>query len=258
MSERTKRALLPVLVGGASAWLATGVLSRQYLGSYGARGERTFRFPNMPDVDVFAEGARRAAPGRAELRRSLSAGDEPVVLYVGRLIGVKRVDLLVDAMDALRRRCVEATLWLVGDGADRAALEARVAELGMPGVRFFGTVETARLPAIYQAADAFVLPSDHEPWGAVVCEAMACSLPVVASDRVGAAPDYVAEDNGGVFPHGDGSALADALARVLRDDRERRAMAETSFRRVSRFAHGECVESFLEAVSAAHGMRRGA
>jgi glycosyltransferase involved in cell wall biosynthesis len=249
-----KRALLPTLVGGASAWLPTGKLSQAYLAAFGAREEDMFPFPNTPDVESFRAAAARGAAGREELRADLGAGDRPVALFVGRLIGVKRLDLLLDALARVRAGGVDAACWVAGDGVERPALEDRAASL--EGVRFLGNVPSADLPALYSAADVFVLPSDHEPWGAVVCEAMACSLPVVVSDRVGSGPDLVVEgENGAVFPHGDAAALAGVLGRLLSDPGGLRRMGARSGRVISRFTHGECVKSFLGAVERA--FRRG-
>jgi len=247
-----KRLLLPGIVGGASAWLATGVLSREYLVSYGAREEAVFSFPNTPDVGFFRDGSRMTDAERRRERARHGAGDEPVVLFVARLIGVKRCDVLIDAVARLREQGRPVRLWVAGDGTERAALERRAAERGVDQVTFFGNVATADLPRRYGAADVFVLPSDHEPWGAVVGEALACGLPAVVSDHVGSAPDLVVDgENGAVFPRGDAEALAAALDRVLSDPAERRRMGDRSAERSLGFTHEACVEAFLDAVHAA-------
>jgi len=245
-----KGLLLPQIIGRASAWLATGTLSREYMVSYGAREEAVFFFPNSPDVGFFRGGATMTGGERARERARHGAGDEPVVLFVARLIGVKRCDLLIDAVARLRERGREVALWIAGDGAERDDLERRAAGRAT----FLGNVATADLPRLYGAADVFVLPSDHEPWGAVVSEAMACGLPVVVSDHVGSAPDLVTDgDNGAVFPRGDAYALAGALDRVLADSDRRRRMGARSAERIEGFTHGKCVEAFLGAVRAATG-----
>jgi glycosyltransferase involved in cell wall biosynthesis len=245
-----KRLLLPSIVGGASAWLATGSLSRDYLVGYGADASRVFRFPNSPDVDFFREGAARA--DRAAVRGRLGAGAAPVVLFVARLIGVKRADLLIRAAALLAERGVPATIWIAGDGPEGPALRDAAARSPGTDIRFLGNVQTADLPAIYAAADVFVLPSDHEPWGAVVGEAMACGLPIVLSDRVGSAPDLVEPGgNGAVFPAGDAEALSRAIEGILSDADLRKRMAALSAERIEGFTHRLCAREFLEAVEAA-------
>ncbi|MEN8148912.1 MAG: glycosyltransferase family 4 protein [Planctomycetota bacterium] len=241
-----KRLLLPVLVGGAKAWLATGSLSREYLVSWGARGEDVFPFPNSPDVEAFGRGARRSE----ELRRAHGVTDETVVLFVARLLGVKRADLLIEAAARLTDRGKKLAVWIAGEGAERESLRHLAREVGC--VSFLGNVATGDLPALYGSADIFVLPSDHEPWGAVVGEAMACGLPVVVSDHVGSAPDLVVPDETGlVFPRGDAAALADTLERLLSDPGRRRRMGRRAAERIAAYSHDACVESFLRAVHTA-------
>lgn len=250
-----KRLVVKPLVSGASAWLATGKLSAEYLASYGAEPEGIFRFPNTPDVEAFARGAVAAAPARAAFRARHGAAERPAVLFVARLIGVKRCDLLLDAAALLAREGTPIALWIAGDGAERPALERRAADLSLDGVRFLGSVATSALPELYGAADLFVLPSDHEPWGAVVLEAMACGLPVVASDRVGSAPDLVDDTTGAVFPAGDAAALADRLRRLLASPDRLRRMGDRAADRVREAGPDACVAGFLAAVQRAAGRR---
>jgi glycosyltransferase involved in cell wall biosynthesis len=247
-----KRLLVRPLISGAAAWLATGVLSREYLVSYGAREEDVFFFPNTPDVAALAAEAERRRPDRAVLRRELGAGEAPVILFVARLIGVKRCDLLLEAAKRLRSRGSAFNVWIAGDGPEREALERQAREAGLHDVRFLGNVDSAELPAIYAAADVFVLPSDHEPWGAVVCEAAACGLPLVLSDRVGSAPDAVVDgENGYRFPAGDADVLAGALERLLADEDRRKRMGEFSARRAGVNTHENLEHRFLGALDRA-------
>jgi glycosyltransferase involved in cell wall biosynthesis len=99
----------------------------------------------------------------------------------------------------------------VGDGA----LADEVRACLPPGAgAITGFVNQSELPAYYHAADIIVLPSEREPWGLVINEAMAAGVLPVVSDRVGAAPDLVA-GVGEVYPCGDTARLADALDRAL-------------------------------------------
>ena len=243
-----KRAVVGPLVAGASAWLATGRLSREYLISYGAGDAAIFPFPNTPDVAGFQRGAAAARRDRMAVRAHYGATERPVVLFVGRLIGVKRVDLLIEAAGRLRGAAAEPAVWIAGDGADRGELMALARERGLSEVRFLGSVPTADLAGLYAAADLFVLPSDHEPWGAVTLEAAACGLPIVVSDRVGAGPDVVDTENGGVFPAGDAGALAALLGSLLADPAGLRRMGGLSSERMRTLGPDRCVESFGKAI----------
>ena len=119
-----------------------------------------------------------------------------------------------------------AALVFIGDGPLRPSLEAAAPR---DGVHFVGFVNQADLPRHYAMCDVLALPSVFEPRGLVVNEAMACGLPVVASDRIGAVGDLVRDgENGLVFPAGDAAALADRLDRIVGDDALRARMAARS------------------------------
>ena len=110
---------------------------------------------------------------------------------------------------------------LVAAGGDRPQFRA---EQETAGVRALGHVDDALLPGLYAGAAAFVLPSLYEGFGLTALEALACGVPVVASDRVPAA-DLVPDLALRVPPDAPGE-LADALHRALHDDELRRRVAE--------------------------------
>ena len=138
------------------------------------------------------------------------------MLFVGRFVYYKGLDVLIDAM----RDC-EGTLLLAGDGPLESDLRARVAAHGLePRVRFLGRVPDEDLPAYYRAADLFVLPSmaRTETFGVVQIEAMAAGLPVVSTNLPTGVP-WVNQDgvSGLVVPPGDAGALAAAIRRLQTD-----------------------------------------
>ena len=119
----------------------------------------------------------RVVQRAAEIRRE--AG-QPIVLFVGRLVPYKGVDVLLEALKG-----VDAAALIVGDGPLRAALEAQARALGVAEpVRFLGSVADEELAALYRACDVFVLPSvtRQEAFGVVQLEAMAAGKPVVSTD----------------------------------------------------------------------------
>ena len=98
------------------------------------------------------------------------------------------------------------------------------------------------------AADVFALLSRHEPWGVVVNEAAACGLPLVLSDRVGAAPDLLRDgENGFLVPVDDAPAAAGAL-RKLGDAEERRRLGARSAEIARDWGYGPSIENFVAAV----------
>lgn len=193
-----------VTVSASAGGLAIGQLNEDFYHRFGAR--RITFAPYSVDDERFATGP---CLGRSELLARWGLPDHrPVILFSGKLAPHKRP---LDLTAAIRLLPHEVTLLFVGDGA----LANRVrAELD-PGTGVVtGFVNQSEIPAYYHAADILVLPSQVEPWGLVINEAMnAGALPVV-SDRVGAGPDLV-RGVGEVYPCGDVAGLATALGRAL-------------------------------------------
>jgi glycosyltransferase involved in cell wall biosynthesis len=170
--------------------------------------------PNGADTRVFVP--RDASQARAHLGLPQ---DGPVVSYVGKLVPRKGVDTLIEAMGLLAHRPAGAPfLLMAGIGELRPELERRAAELGLEDrVRFVGKVAHDEVGWWMAAGDVFVLPSLSEGLPTVVCEAMNCGRPVVAT-AVDGTPEIVRDDQTGLLvPPGDAPALAGALARVLED-----------------------------------------
>ena len=140
----------------------------------------------------------------------------PRVLFVGRLVPYKGVDVLIEAMAS-----VQATCLIVGDGPLRGSLESHAASRGVSSrVRFLGGVSDADLAAHLHACDLFVLPSvtRQETFGVVQLEAMACGRPVVSTDLETGVPWVNQHETTGlVVRPGDAAALAAALTRLAGD-----------------------------------------
>jgi peptidoglycan/xylan/chitin deacetylase (PgdA/CDA1 family)/glycosyltransferase involved in cell wall biosynthesis len=158
------------------------------------------------DTSVFAAGDKQ------EARRRLSVPlDLPVLLWVGRMVPVKGLEVLLAACSILHARGVLFRVYLVGDGAQRQALEKATVKLGLTEkVSFVGTLPADRLPDWYRAADLTVLPSHSEGVPNVLRESAACGTPFVAS-RVGDIPDLAEEGVDHLIPPGDAVSLAQAI-----------------------------------------------
>ncbi len=184
--------------------------------------------PNGADAAVFMP---RDA-GEARRRLGVPEG-VPMISYVGKLVPRKGVDTLVEAMGILARRPEGAPfLVMAGIGEIRPGLEARARALGVDAsIAFLGKVSHDDVGWVMSAGDVFVLPSLSEGLPTVVCEAMACGLPVVAT-AVDGTPEIVDDPATGLLvPPRDPSALATALARVLDDAALREAMGAEALRR---------------------------
>ena len=158
----------------------------------------------------------------------------PRVLFIGRLVPYKGVDVLIDAMASVPR----ATALILGDGPLRGELAARAAASGVAGrVRFLGALPDAEVVAHLHACDVFVLPSvsRQETFGVAQLEAMACGRPVVSTDLETGVPWVNQHEvTGLVVPPGNSERLSDALGTLLSDEALRNRLGAAARERVQR------------------------
>jgi glycosyltransferase involved in cell wall biosynthesis len=250
-----KGAVVPRVVGASAGALVTGMLARQSMIARGAAPERVWIFANTIDVEEFGDRSRQLAPRRPELRTGLGAGpDDVVVLSVARLAPEKGLDTLVHAVAAAQDP--RLVLVLAGEGRERERLDDLAHVRGVRLV-FVGDREWEGIVELYVAADVFALLSEREPWAVVVNEAAACGLPLVLSDRVGAAHDLLRDgENGVLVQAGDVDAAADALRRLAADPALRAAQGARSRELAQDWGYGPSVAGFLAAVREAVADKR--
>jgi glycosyltransferase involved in cell wall biosynthesis len=187
--------------------------------------ERITVIPNGVEARPFLE---RPPDVRARVRAAGGAAAEDlVVIHVGSLSAEKNHGALIRAAGALRAAGLPVTLWIIGDGPQRAGVHAMVrdAELAdhawLPGVR-------SDVGDLLAGADMLVLPSLTEGMPAVVIEAGLARLPVVAFN-VGGIGEVVRDGQTGLLvPAGDEPGLQAAMTRLARDPGQRRAMGDAA------------------------------
>ena len=146
---------------------------------------------------------------RAVAKEALGARG-PLVISVGALIPRKGHDVVIDAV----ARLSAVTLWIAGEGPERAALEARIAVAGvMDRVRLLGAVPHAELPALLAAADVSALASSSEGLANAWVESLACGTPVVVADA-GGAREVVTGVAGRIVAR-EADAFAEAIGELL-------------------------------------------
>ncbi len=167
------------------------------------------------------------------------------IIVPRRLFAKNGVQYLVRALPLIAREAeVEAVL--IGDGPERERLERLAAELGVrERVVFLGKRAHAQMPALLSSGDLAVIPSLMEATSVAALEAMACELPVVASD-VGGLPEIVDDSVGGLFEAGNPESLARAVLRLLAME-DRRAIGERARERVvARWSNERLADRHLE------------
>jgi len=213
------------------------------------------RLPKGVDSDQFH-------PDGPSARARLGLEGKRVVLTVARLVPIKNVQRLLDAMAVVRARLADAHLVVVGDGPEVDTLRQRAAALGLAdAVTFAGFVPHADTPEFYRAADVFALSSDFDNSPNVVLEAMAAGLPVVTTD-VGGVRELVADRPGAaagavVVPR-EPAALAEALEQYLTaPDTARAAGAHNRARAIAEFSWRTSALRLLDVYHRIVSARRG-
>ncbi len=153
--------------------------------------------------------------------------DRLAVIHVGRIAAEKNLALAVRAFRAIQKLCPDARFVWVGDGPQRAALQAQ-----HPDFVFCGMQKDEALAAHYASADLFLFPSLTETFGNVTLEALASGVPTVAFDY-GAAREHLPADAGRRIPFGDADAFVQAACALAGDDAGREAMRRAARRAVA-------------------------
>lgn len=205
------------------AWTANTLATRDAATDRGVpRGEV---IPMGVDNGQFATGNRER--GRGTLDNEVF-----LILFVGRLIDWKGVDVLLTAISIIDTNH-RVQLWIAGDGPERAELKQTADRLCIKDrVRFLGRIGYDRLPDLYAAADVFVAPSrklpgiGQEGQGTVILEAMAAGCCVIGSDSGGIGALIENNKTGVLVPHDDPQMLAKAIEHLITDPDTRRRFVE--------------------------------
>jgi len=242
-----KKIFVTPIIKNMSAGLPTGTLAREYLCSYGAKAHSTFFIANTPNLNFFRKKCKEKAKNYDKIKKKFGIQGKDVILYVGRLVEQKGIKYLLNAVKMLNSDSL--ALLLIGDGPLRRKLESKCYIEDIKNVYFLSFKQKEQLPQFYAVADIFVLPSVREPWGVVINEAMACGLPIIATNKVGAAVDLVHEGkNGFLVPEKDSEAICDAIRKIVTNKSLRQQMGEKSCEIISNWSHEKSVENFVDAI----------
>ena len=188
--------------------------------------------PNFVDTELYTPATERN-------------GELPRIVHNSNFRPLKRVDDVIRVFARVRQH-VACELVLIGDGPERSRVEAMVHELGLSrDVTFLG--KQLGFVDVLKTARVFLLPSGSESFGLAALEALACGVPVVAS-RIGGVPEVISDGKTGfLLPMGDVEAMAQAVRRLLEDDRLQLTMAEAARAdAVARFPRAPMVTRYEE------------
>lgn len=220
----------------AMNWLMPGKRKAAALLVANARTRAALPLAHPRIIELVENGVDLRTWTVPQVRTRRADGTPFRLVFIGRLVGWKCVDMTLDAVARARLAGADITLDILGDGQDAAKLRQRAAGMGA-AVRFHGFQQQAVCASILAASDALVLNSIWECGGAVVLEAMALGLPVIASDWGGPA-DYL-DQTCGILVHPEPRTdfvdrIADAILRLARDPDLCLAMGAAGTDRVQR------------------------
>ena len=217
--DPARRKVIVATLRAADRVFATGSPLRDAVIALGVSPSHAGVFTRGVDRRRFHRASAAGARDRLDLPR-----DRPIVLWVGRMVPVKGLDVLMRSWVEVARDPTRPLLLLIGDGEERRTLERWAA--GLPeSVRLVGSIANDALPDWYRAADCVVLPSRSEGIPNVLVEGLACGTPFVASAVGGVTT--LSDEESITVPPGDIAALTAALlTRVRLPPMSRRSVAE--------------------------------
>jgi glycosyltransferase involved in cell wall biosynthesis len=236
-------------IRASDALLYIGQANKAAYIAYGASPQQLFFAPFSVDVDRIEAVCRASAGDRGALRRKWGVpATAQVALFVGKLLPRKHPEAL---LQLARQSSGLADLHIVfaGSGPMEGSLRAEAQRAGIANVSFLGFVNQEQLPEVYALADLFVFPSEGEPWGLVLNEAMAAGLVPVVAENVGAAPDLITPgETGFTFPDRDWQTMSDVVLRLLRDAGERARVAAQAQARARQYSYDATVRGIAGAL----------
>ena len=250
---KVKKWLWPIYFRMADQVLVPSTTSRELLQSIGVPADRISMTPYSVDNSWWH--ARAAQVDRTRVRTEWNVPSSAVViLFCAKLQPWKRPHDLLRAF--AKANSPNVFLVYAGDGPLLQDLKREAATLAVEDrVRCLGFVNQSQLPSLYKSSDLFVLPSEYEPFGVVVNEAMLCGCAVVVSDRVGARFDLVHPENGFVYPCGGVEALAALIQRAANDPAKLKQMGEASERMIQTWSLHENTEALIGALDCIYHRR---
>jgi glycosyltransferase involved in cell wall biosynthesis len=196
---------------------------------YGVRPEKIVVIPVFVDVSSLRLSAKTAEVEEKIAQFKNQYGTKFNILSVGRLVPVKNILLQLQALLELKKRYPQVHLHVVGEGAERASLEAFVGQnLLQECVTFHGHLSGSDLGALYLSSDMFLHTAESEGYGMVFIEALHAGLPIVTTD-VGCVGEIIHhEENALVVQVGDAESVVLALTRLIEEEEVRDGLASAS------------------------------
>jgi glycosyltransferase involved in cell wall biosynthesis len=247
-----RRPLVGALYRACDRVLAIGSANADFYRAMGVADDKIFLVPYSVDNNRFITMANLTREQKVEARKRYRIPPAPPsVLYAAKLTRRKRPGDLLTAVRRLKLQTDHPfTVVMAGSGELEPELRDFCTQQGLENVVFTGFINQSELPTLYGATDIFVLPSEHEPWGLAVNEAMCARLPVVVYREVGCVVDLVRHGVNGYTPSaGDIDGLARALKDLIEDESLRKQQGQASLTRIQQWSYRQCLDGIRSAMT---------
>jgi len=195
---------------------------------------------NQIDLAVFN---RKYDKQKAKERFKLS---DNTIVFAGKLAREKNIDIVIRAVELVKREVKDINFAIAGHGSDREKLKELAKDLHIEKeVKFMGTFNHKTLAKLYRASDIFTIASTSESQSMVLLQAMACGLPVIGVNWR-ALPEYINRHNGYTVPANNPKAMADKIIHLLRHENERKELGEGGLAYVQQFSAARVADQWIE------------
>jgi len=251
--KKFKRAIRPFILGPlyrlCNAFLAIGTNNQKFYLSLGIKESKIFITPYTTDNSRFIDSTAKERLNKNYLLENIGIKNNyPNILFISKLQKRKNPDLLIRAASLIDSN-LKFNLIIAGSGEMLEECVSLANSLKLSNVFFPGFINQKKVPSFFAIADIFVLLSHSEPWGLVINEAMSASLPIVASEEIGAVADLVDRENG--FQISRANELNEtvmALEALLRNSELRNKMGQSSLSKIQSWNFSATESGFLKAL----------
>ncbi len=195
--------------------IAVSAATKNKLESIGVESERIHIIPNGIDIE--------------RIERITPSSDGCDILFAGRLIKEKNVDMLLQAVNHLRKTVPDIKCHIIGDGPEKERLIGLAGEHGLlDNVKFYGFMEYDEIIAYMKSSKSLVLPSSREGFGIVVIEAFACGVPVITVKNQRNAASMLVSEGTGFVVNSDARELSRAILTIITDSALHKKMSSAA------------------------------
>jgi glycosyltransferase involved in cell wall biosynthesis len=245
-TSRLKAIVKRLFISGAAGYFASGKKAREYFEYFGARREK---ISLHPFTSLYARDVAEVVPSteeKARLRQEMGLLGKKIGITASRFIPSKKIEILIKAWAEMP---VDHQLIVVGSGDLEDEYKTMVKQLGLDNVLFPGYMERAELLRTLRLCDVYITPTEMDTWGLVVNEAMACGLPVIATDKCIAGLELIREhENGRIVPVGDVGALRQAITEILSDEQNLKWMSMNALETIRPYTYENIARAHLTAI----------